>query len=71
MGVVEYVHRIGRTGRAGATAIGFLLEQQMSFHDNFRVFKRSVAGENVLLSKLAQDGESAALIDLTRHPQCS
>nr|GFA12941.1 DEAD-box ATP-dependent RNA helicase 14-like [Tanacetum cinerariifolium] len=44
-------------------------QQQMSFHDNVGVFKRSVAGENALLEKLSQDGESAALIDLTRHPQ--
>nr|GEU74144.1 ATP-dependent RNA helicase-like protein DB10 [Tanacetum cinerariifolium] len=44
-------------------------QQQMSFHDNVVVFKRSVAGANVLLAKLARDGESAALIDLTRQPQ--
>ncbi|GJU18146.1 hypothetical protein Tco_1146112 [Tanacetum coccineum] len=37
-------------------------QQQMSFHDNVGVLKRSVAGADVLLAKLAQDGESAAPI---------
>ncbi|GKG03215.1 hypothetical protein Tco_0310851, partial [Tanacetum coccineum] len=31
-------------------------------HDNVGVLKRSVAGADVLLAKLAQDGESAAPI---------
>ncbi|GJR67814.1 eukaryotic translation initiation factor 1A [Tanacetum coccineum] len=37
-------------------------QQQMSFHDNIGVLKRSVAGADVLMAKLAQDGESAAPI---------
>ncbi|GKB10898.1 26S protease regulatory subunit 8 homolog A [Tanacetum coccineum] len=38
-------------------------QQQMSFHDNIGVSERSVAGAEALLAKLAQDRESASLID--------
>nr|GFB87567.1 hypothetical protein [Tanacetum cinerariifolium] len=37
-------------------------QQQMSFHENVGVLERSVSGAEVLLEKLAQDGESTALI---------
>ncbi|GKB90726.1 unconventional myosin, partial [Tanacetum coccineum] len=47
-------------GRDGFSSGGY--QQQMSFHDNVGVLKRSVAGADVLLAKLAQDGESAAPI---------
>nr|GEZ80924.1 hypothetical protein [Tanacetum cinerariifolium] len=37
-------------------------QQQMSFYENVGVLERSVSGAEVLLAKLAQDGESTALI---------
>ncbi|GKC41093.1 unconventional myosin [Tanacetum coccineum] len=46
-------------GKAGS---GWGKRSPDSFHDNVGVLKRSVEGADVLLAKLAPDGESAALI---------